>query len=132
MDHRPQSATQSPSSHPNLLSRSQSPFPAKLQDRQARNKDMYSSSEDDCGYIDDSGLLKRPSKESYEAIQMRREAAIILDTPELLFMYAQARGDSLAGTRHHFTKMHCGYLDQENPTTTASEKSPLRGKDSRR
>ena len=31
--------------------------------------------------------------DSYEQVQQRREAAIVLDSPELLMMHAQARND---------------------------------------
>jgi hypothetical protein len=48
-------------------------------------------------------------QESYETVEKRRAAAVILDSPELLMMHAQSRGDSIPGTRQHFTKILCGY-----------------------
>ena len=92
----------------------------------------------------------RYGKESYERIQQRRQAAVILDNPELLMMHAQARQDvnplpyliasqiskltstqSIPGTRHYFTKMLCGYLDEKGPYAAPlleeqSEKSKLK------
>ncbi len=35
--------------------------------------------------------------DSYEQLQQRREAAIVLDSPELLMMHAQARNDVSLG-----------------------------------
>ncbi|RDW75605.1 hypothetical protein BP5796_06426 [Coleophoma crateriformis] len=73
-------------------SRSTPKFTARQQDAQARNKDPweeYSSDDSD----EASNSRSRSRTDSYEMIQKRREAAIILDSPELLMMYAQARGD---------------------------------------
>lgn len=69
--------------------------------------------------------------DTYERVQKRREAAIVLDNPELLMMHAQARFDvsssgmswaqwlisvqSIPGTRHYFTKILCGYEDEKDP-----------------
>ncbi|TQS39013.1 hypothetical protein Golomagni_00468 [Golovinomyces magnicellulatus] len=96
-------------------SRSFAPFTTKMQDRQARDKDPFSSSDDSDESMGEAGAnKKKPIKESYQVLQRRREAAVILDSPELLMMYSQARCDSLAGTRHYFTKMLAGYLESED------------------
>ncbi|RKF72347.1 hypothetical protein GcM3_098030 [Golovinomyces cichoracearum] len=100
----------------NSSSRSFAPFTAEMQDRQARNKDPFSSSDDSDESI----------KESYQVLQRRREAAVILDSPELLMMYSQARCDSLAGTRHYFTKMLAGYLESEDDLQASEPKSASR------
>jgi hypothetical protein len=87
-------------------------------------------------------------KDTWEQAQKRREAAVILDNPELLMMHAQARFDvrssssssssslslslslslapstntftqSIPGTRHYFTKLLCGYLSDDEPYSHA-------------
>lgn len=133
----------------------------------------------------------RYGNDSYEQIQQRRQAAIVLDSPELLVMHAQARNDvsssspfpnhtsrtislclppsqspfisfptsyplvlssarkppgarrkvltrhqSIPGTRHYFTKMLCGYLDENDkyevfktpPNEKESEKQKSKSK----
>lgn len=80
-----------------------------MQDQQARNKNLYrgESSGSDKGPSRKSATMYK--QESYEAVEKRRAAAVILDSPELLMMHAQSRGDSIPGTRQHFTKILCGY-----------------------
>ncbi|KAK0100872.1 hypothetical protein ONS95_007318 [Cadophora gregata] len=87
------------------------PFTASMQDAQARNKDPYESSEDSS---DDGGRWDAYGNDSYENVQKRRMAAVILDSPELLMMHAQARSDSIAATRYYFTKMLCGFHDEND------------------
>ncbi|EFW99041.1 hypothetical protein CMQ_4893 [Grosmannia clavigera kw1407] len=50
--------------------------------------------------------------ENFERTDPRRHAAAVLDTPELLMMYAQSMGDSIPATRLKFMRMMCGY-DEE-------------------
>jgi hypothetical protein len=42
---------------------------------------------------DETLPIDRYGHESYEAVLARREAAVILDNPELLMMHAQARNE---------------------------------------
>lgn len=102
-------------------------FTASMQEKQARNKNPYSSSDESDPDAWGSSKGHRGSggyKDTWEQIQKRREAAVILDNPELLMMHAQARFDSITGTRHYFTKLLCGYLDDDEPysQTEAEEK----------
>ncbi|KAG9249026.1 hypothetical protein BJ878DRAFT_537792 [Calycina marina] len=99
------------------------PLTARQQDAQARNKDPYSEpdspqwqgnwnpSSNAFARYDASGM------DSYESQALRRKAAIVLDNPELLMMYALARNDSIPGTRYYFAQISTGYLtsaDLEN------------------
>jgi len=88
-----------------------------MQDRQARNKDPFSSEEEssDSAWEGQSRKFDVYGNDTYEQVQKRREAAIVLDNPELLMMHAQARFDSIPGTRHYFTKILCGYEDEKDP-----------------
>merc|ERR1712093_599391 len=91
------------------------PFTASMQDAQARSKDPYESSEessDDGGW--GGGRWDAYGNDSYENVQKRRMAAVILDSPELLMMHSQARADSIAATRYYFTKLLCGYHDEKD------------------
>jgi len=93
-----------------------------MQDRQARNKDPYSSSDEssDSAWEGQSRKFDVYGNDTYERVQKRREAAIVLDNPELLMMHAQARFDSIPGTRHYFTKILCGYhQDETDPYSVA-------------
>ncbi|KAH7357020.1 hypothetical protein BKA65DRAFT_219506 [Rhexocercosporidium sp. MPI-PUGE-AT-0058] len=95
------------------------PFTASMQDAQARNKDPYESSEessDDGGW--GGGRWDAYGNESYENVQKRRMAAVILDSPELLMMHSQARCDSIPATRHYFTKLLCGFHDEKDTYPT--------------
>lgn len=97
-----------------------------MQDRQARDKDPFYSSSSYSESSDENDEKSTSSpirKESYQTLQTRREAAVILDNPELLFMYSNARNDSLAGTRHHFTKILCGYADKEEESNKKQKSS---------
>lgn len=77
-----------------------------MQDQQARNKPLLNADEDEGSDITKSRHL------SYEVLERRRKAALILDSPELLMTYAVSMGDSLAGVRQIFTKILCGYEDK--------------------
>ncbi|OIW27355.1 hypothetical protein CONLIGDRAFT_682412 [Coniochaeta ligniaria NRRL 30616] len=89
-------------------------------DRMSRGKDPYCSDE----ASDDSEQLSRNSpakfrpggsaeQEDFGKKERREKAVAFLDSPELLMMYAQSQGDSIAGARLHFMKMMCGY-DEES------------------
>ncbi|PBP22001.1 hypothetical protein BUE80_DR007103 [Diplocarpon rosae] len=90
-------------------------FTASMQDKQARNKDPFES-EDSSSEEEEWGRGGRYGNDTYENIQKRRMAAVILDSPELLMMHSQARSDSIPGTRHYFTKILCGYEDDKKDT----------------
>ncbi|PSS19970.1 hypothetical protein M430DRAFT_227697 [Amorphotheca resinae ATCC 22711] len=115
----PQSHKSSSKSKPSKPSSARPPhspplFTPRMQDAQARNKDPYASSSSEGGVGSGSGRrYDAYGNDTYENITKRREAAIILDSPELLMMHAQARNDSIPGTRHYFTKQLCGFLDEE-------------------
>ncbi|CZT01945.1 uncharacterized protein RAG0_09321 [Rhynchosporium agropyri] len=96
------------------------PFTASMQDAQARDKDPYESSDDDSddGRWKGGGRLDAFGEEPYEVVQRRRMAAVILDSPELLMMHSQARCDSIPATRHYFTKLLCGFEDQNDTYPT--------------
>ncbi|KAH8907121.1 hypothetical protein BR93DRAFT_669889 [Coniochaeta sp. PMI_546] len=89
-------------------------------DRMSRGKDPYCSDE----ASDESELLSRNTsakfrlggaaeQEDFGKKERREKAVAFLDSPELLMMYAQSQGDSIAGARLHFMKMMCGY-DEES------------------
>ncbi|KIN02536.1 hypothetical protein OIDMADRAFT_178475 [Oidiodendron maius Zn] len=98
-------------------------FTPSMQDAQARNKDPYALSSD--SESESSSRYDAYGNDTYEAIQLRREAAVVLDTPELLMMHAQARGDSIPATRYHFMKQLCGYVTP--PSSSQPSSSGLAG-----
>lgn len=89
-------------------------FTPKMQERQARGTNVMSSDDDSSDQNFDPNYNPYETAETWEQKQRRRLAAVILDSPELLMMHAQARSDSIPGTRHHFTKILCGYQEPEN------------------
>ncbi|KAG0646219.1 hypothetical protein D0Z07_8264 [Hyphodiscus hymeniophilus] len=110
-------------------------FSPRRQDAQARNKDPYASDSSDSQAEASGKRFDAYGNDTYEQIQRRREAAIVLDSPELLMMHAQARNDSIPGTRYYFTKMLCGYLDENDTYEVIKEppkeasKEPEKGKE---
>jgi len=97
-------------------------FTPKMRDRQARGKDPYQSGDGSDGNLSDrepgSGARLRlgngrVEKEDFARVESRQKAIAFLENPELLMMYAQSTGDSIAAARLHFTKMLCGYDDEE-------------------
>ncbi|KAK1689779.1 hypothetical protein BDP55DRAFT_651570 [Colletotrichum godetiae] len=52
--------------------------------------------------------------DSHEVRRRKLWAVAVLEDPEKLAMYACSRGDSIPGTRLHFTRMLCGF--DEEPT----------------
>ncbi|TPX13158.1 uncharacterized protein E0L32_006358 [Thyridium curvatum] len=55
----------------------------------------------------------QPDQQPFAQAERRRNAMAVLDSPELLMMYAQSRGDSIPATRLHFMKIMCGYEEEE-------------------
>ncbi|KAK4115713.1 hypothetical protein N656DRAFT_394417 [Canariomyces notabilis] len=56
-------------------------------------------------------------KEDFARAEARQKALAFLDNPELLRMYALANEDSIPGARLHFTKLLCGFEDEEQKHT---------------
>ncbi|POS86390.1 hypothetical protein EPUL_001384, partial [Erysiphe pulchra] len=69
----------------------------KTQGQQSKDKDLsdssYSSSSSDDDDNDKNCPLTYMKHEDYATLHKRREAAVILDNPELLLMYSSARND---------------------------------------
>ncbi|TVY33804.1 hypothetical protein LOCC1_G007706 [Lachnellula occidentalis] len=113
--HTPKSAHRSYNPHPGSSSTS-TPFTASMRDRQARNKDYPSSEDSDSSWDGPSGRFDANDSygnDSYANTQLRRDAAIKLDNPELVMMLAMARNDSIPATRNYLTKIMCGFATQE-------------------
>ncbi|KAL0941076.1 uncharacterized protein CTRU02_203839 [Colletotrichum truncatum] len=66
--------------------------------------------------------------DSFEERRQKLFAIEILDDPEKLAMYACSRGDSIPGTRLHFTRILCG-LDQD---AGPQQQDPRKASSSRR
>ncbi|TVY85646.1 hypothetical protein LAWI1_G008124 [Lachnellula willkommii] len=88
-----------------------------MRDRQARNKDYPSSEDSDSSWEGPGGRFDAYGNDSYANTQLRRDAAIKLDNPELVMMLAMARNDSIPATRHHLMKIMCGFTTQEDLET---------------
>ncbi|RDL40319.1 uncharacterized protein BP5553_00298 [Venustampulla echinocandica] len=84
-------------------------FTPTMQDRQARNKNPYSSSDDEDSPDEDQDDRY---DSSYANTQLRRDAAIKLDNPELVMMLAQSRNESIPSTRRYLTKLMGGFITQ--------------------
>ncbi|KAK3304397.1 uncharacterized protein B0T15DRAFT_494860 [Chaetomium strumarium] len=93
-------------------------FTPQMRDKQARGQDPYNS-----GDVSDEGDFKdaaakfrlgngRIEKEDFFRVERRQKAIAFLDNPELLMMYAQSTGNSVAGARLHWTRVLCGYEDE--------------------
>ncbi|KAK0651230.1 hypothetical protein B0T16DRAFT_74941 [Cercophora newfieldiana] len=105
-------------------------FTPQMRDRQARGKDPYHSGEGSDG----SDLSDRETnagsrlrmggsrleKEDFSRTERRNKAEAYLDSPELLMMYAQSTEDSMAGARLHFTRMLCGYDNEDDIARSSS------------
>ncbi|KAK4250104.1 hypothetical protein C7999DRAFT_29350 [Corynascus novoguineensis] len=124
-------------------------FTPEMRDRQARGKDPYQSGDgSDGGNLSDresgSGTRLRlgsgrVEKEDFARIESRQKAIAFLESPELLMMYAQSTGDSIAAARLHFTKMLCGYDNEEesgrnitHPAFSHSRRDLYQASDNRR
>ncbi|KAJ9141934.1 hypothetical protein NKR23_g7630 [Pleurostoma richardsiae] len=95
-------------------------FTPEMRDRQARGKDPYQLSD---GSDDDSAHERgtkmrlgggRLNKEPFARTERRDFAATVLDSPELLMMFAQSSGDSIPATRLRFMRIMCGYDDEDD------------------
>ncbi|KAK4241357.1 cecdcb10-78c0-46c6-b0b7-dd05d15faac3 [Achaetomium macrosporum] len=93
-------------------------FTPQMRDRQARGQDPYHSGDvsDDGDFNDAATKLRlgngRTEKEDFFKVERRQKAIAFLDNPELLMMYAQSTGDSIAAARLYWTKVLCGYEDE--------------------
>ncbi|KAF4628122.1 hypothetical protein G7Y89_g10028 [Cudoniella acicularis] len=114
--HSTPSRTTKPPAKSTKTSHSSSPlFTPMMQDRQARNKDRYSDSDDsDSPWEGPGSRFDAYGNDSYANVQLRRDAAIKLDNPELVMMLAQSRNDSIPATRLYLTKIMCGFITQED------------------
>ncbi|PNP39066.1 hypothetical protein TGAM01_v205364 [Trichoderma gamsii] len=61
----------------------------------------------------EADILRCCRAEDFETRQRRAFAASVLDRPEQLMMYAQSEHDSIAGQRHRFMTIMCGYEEDE-------------------
>ncbi|TVY22907.1 hypothetical protein LHYA1_G008115 [Lachnellula hyalina] len=93
---------------------SSTPFTGAMRDRQARNKDYPTSEDSDSSWDGPSGRFDAYGNDSYSNIQLRRDAAIKLDNPEIVMMLAMARNDSVPATRNYLMNIMCGFTTQED------------------
>ncbi|KAK4455476.1 hypothetical protein QBC34DRAFT_68520 [Podospora aff. communis PSN243] len=99
-------------------------FTPQMRDRQSRGKDPYHSGEGSEGSdlsdreTSSASRLRlgssRVEKEDFSRAERRSKAEAYLGSPELLMMYAQSTEDSMAGARLHFTRMLCGYENEDD------------------
>lgn len=66
----------------------------------------------------------RHEKEDFSRMERREKAEIYLGSTELLMMYAEATEDSIAGARLHFTRMLCGYDNDDDYPSNRSTRNP--------
>ncbi|KAK6225931.1 hypothetical protein QIS74_01978 [Colletotrichum tabaci] len=70
--------------------------------------------------------------DSHEVRRRKLWAVAVLEDPEKLAMYACSRGDSIPGTRLHFTRMLCGFdeetlqLPDHRKASASSRRDPRR------
>ncbi|OHE99176.1 hypothetical protein CORC01_05457 [Colletotrichum orchidophilum] len=73
--------------------------------------------------------------DSHEVRRRKLWAVAVLEDPEKLAMYACSRGDSIPGTRLHFTRMLCGFdedattlqqLDHRKASSSSARRDPRR------
>ncbi|KAL2149446.1 hypothetical protein VTH82DRAFT_8097 [Thermothelomyces myriococcoides] len=121
-------------------------FTSEMRDRQARGKDPYRGSDNSDSSDRETGSAtrlrfgnSRVEKEDFARVEKRQKAIAFLENPELLMMYAQSTGESIAAARLHFTKMLCGYDQEEEtkrgatrPAFTHSRRDQHQSSDSRR
>ncbi|KAK4166102.1 hypothetical protein QBC43DRAFT_286997 [Cladorrhinum sp. PSN259] len=107
------------STHPFPGSAAVETFTPQMRDRQARGKDPYTSgnSSDESDPLNGNDLrfgsaASRDPKEDFAKAERRQTAISYLDSPELLMIWAQSTGDSIAGARQHWMKVLCGYEDE--------------------
>jgi len=90
-----------------------------MQDRQARGQDPDGDHDSDSEGLGLKGY-DWFGNESYESVLRRRNAANILDRPELLMMRAQGLGQTLPQARHALQKILCGF----STSTTSDPNDP--------
>ncbi|KAH6621160.1 hypothetical protein B0J18DRAFT_466772 [Chaetomium sp. MPI-SDFR-AT-0129] len=99
-------------------------FTAEMRDRQARGKDPTSSADNSDRDERAESRLRlgsgRVHKEDFAQREKRQKAIAFLDNPELLRMYAESTGETMAAARFHFTKMLCGYDEDDAAQPTGS------------
>ncbi|KAF3765893.1 hypothetical protein M406DRAFT_329751 [Cryphonectria parasitica EP155] len=122
------------------------PFTADMRDRQARGKDPYVP-EDDSNGADfarragraappmgihamgggsvrlGGGAPSRQLKEPFQKTERRDWAETVLDSPELLMLYAHSTGETLPVARMRFKKIMCGLDDYEEDDTSLPDAS---------
>ncbi|CAK7217086.1 hypothetical protein SBRCBS47491_003043 [Sporothrix bragantina] len=86
------------SDYANVTARSQSPPPERVED---------------------------PPLDRFENLERRRQAALVLDSPELLMMYAQSMNDSIPSVRMKFMRELCGFDSETlaSPATIAEKQA---------
>ncbi|GAB1313147.1 hypothetical protein MFIFM68171_03357 [Madurella fahalii] len=105
-------------------------FTTQMRDRQARGKDPYHSGDgsDDGDLSDRESRLRlghsRVEKEDFARAELRQKAIAFLDNPELLMMYALSTGKSIPGARLHWTKVLCGFDDDEQQANASKHSTP--------
>ncbi|KAK3955557.1 hypothetical protein QBC32DRAFT_34753 [Pseudoneurospora amorphoporcata] len=67
----------------------------------------------------------------YDTLEKRRKASLFLNDPELLITHAEASGMTIAGSRHHFMLMLCGYDNAPRKKATQGSSSVSSGSSSR-
>ncbi|KAK4227960.1 hypothetical protein QBC38DRAFT_443185 [Podospora fimiseda] len=102
-------------------------FTSEMRDRQARGKEQYDGSDDtdlsDRDLRFGSSSSNRLKKEDFAQAERRRTAISYLDSPEKLTIWAQSTGDSIAGARHHWMKVLCGYDNTASSFLSSSSSS---------
>ncbi|KAH7636049.1 hypothetical protein B0T09DRAFT_390973 [Sordaria sp. MPI-SDFR-AT-0083] len=66
----------------------------------------------------------------YDVLEKRRIASMFLNDPELLVTHAESSGMTIAGSRHHFMLMLCGYDNGPRKRTTQASSSVSSGSSS--
>ncbi|KAI0517378.1 hypothetical protein F5B22DRAFT_122321 [Xylaria bambusicola] len=111
-------------------------FTPEMRDRQARGKDPYHSDSEDSDWAPGQGDrggdgsrtgssrgnvgpartgTRKRDAEPFAAVDRRRMAAQILNSPELLMMAALRDDESVAATRLKYTRMLCGMDEPTRP-----------------
>ncbi|KAJ4395071.1 hypothetical protein N0V85_006689 [Neurospora sp. IMI 360204] len=67
----------------------------------------------------------------YDTREKRRKASMFLNDPELLITHAEASGMTIAGSRHHFMLMLCGYDNKPRKKANQGSSSVSSGSSSR-
>lgn len=67
----------------------------------------------------------------YDTLEKRHKASTFLNDPELLITHAETSGMTIAGSRHHYMLMLCGYDNQPRKKGTYGSSSVSSGSSSR-